>query len=117
MAYENLKAAIKQAIKQNGNQEITGNLLQSTLLSMADSIPEVVQESGDSENLVTSQKLVTDTFNDLSLKNAILNSQKVSVSLGKNLFNKNNSDNIIGYYFGNLGGLIKNDSFIITHPH
>lgn len=34
MAYENLKAAIKQAIKQNGNQEITGDTLQSTLLSM-----------------------------------------------------------------------------------
>ena len=34
MAYENLKNAIRQAIKQNGNQEITGNLLQSTLLNI-----------------------------------------------------------------------------------
>ena len=38
MAYENLKSAIKQAIKQNGNQEITGSLLQGTLLSMVDTI-------------------------------------------------------------------------------
>lgn len=38
MAYENLKAAIKQAIKQNGNQEITGNLLQSTLLNIVNAI-------------------------------------------------------------------------------
>lgn len=38
MAYENLKAAIKQAIKQNGNQEITGNLLQSTLLNVVNTI-------------------------------------------------------------------------------
>lgn len=38
MAYENLKAAIKQAIKQNGNQEITGNLLKSTLLNVVNTI-------------------------------------------------------------------------------
>ena len=38
MAYENLKAAIKQAIKQNGNQEITGPTMQSTLLSIVDNI-------------------------------------------------------------------------------
>lgn len=38
MAYENLKTAIKQAIKQNDNQEITGNLLQSTLLSVVNTI-------------------------------------------------------------------------------
>lgn len=40
MAYENLKAAIKQAIKQNGNQEITGNLLQSTLLNIINIVGE-----------------------------------------------------------------------------
>ena len=50
MAYENLKTAIKQVIKQNGNQEITGSTMQSTLLSMVDNIPEVVHESGDAEN-------------------------------------------------------------------
>lgn len=38
MVYENLKAAIKQAIKQNGNQEITGNLLQSTLLNIVNTL-------------------------------------------------------------------------------
>lgn len=42
MAYENLKAAIKQAIKQNGNQEITGNLLQSTLLNIVNNIEETM---------------------------------------------------------------------------
>lgn len=38
MDYENLKAAVRQAIKQNDNQEITGNLLQSTLLNIVDTI-------------------------------------------------------------------------------
>lgn len=38
MAYKDLKSAIEQAIKQNGNQEITGNLLQSTLLNIVDVI-------------------------------------------------------------------------------
>lgn len=38
MAYENLKDAIKQVIKQNGNQEITGNLLQSTLLNIVNTL-------------------------------------------------------------------------------
>lgn len=56
MAYENLKSAIKQAIKQNGNQEITGNLLQSTLLSMVDNIHEVVQSTGEAEDKIMSQK-------------------------------------------------------------
>ena len=56
MAYENLKSAIKQAIKQNGNQEITGNLLQSTLLSMVDNIPEIAQTTGGAEYKTMSQK-------------------------------------------------------------
>lgn len=38
MAYEELKAAIRRAIKNNDNQEITGDLLQNTLLSMVDTI-------------------------------------------------------------------------------
>lgn len=38
MAYENLKSAIEQAIKQNGNQEITGSLLQSTLLNIVNTL-------------------------------------------------------------------------------
>lgn len=66
MAYENLKSAIKQNIKQNGNQEITGSILQNTLLSMVDNIPEIVQESGDAEDMVMSQKVVSDKFADLS---------------------------------------------------
>lgn len=40
MAYENLKNAVKTAIKQNGNQEITGNLLQSTLLNIVNTVGE-----------------------------------------------------------------------------
>lgn len=38
MAYENLKNAIKQVIKQNGNQEIIGQLLQSTLINIVETI-------------------------------------------------------------------------------
>lgn len=38
MAYEELKAAIRRTIKNNDNQEITGDLLQNTLLSMVDTI-------------------------------------------------------------------------------
>lgn len=36
--YKNLKEAIKQVIKQNGNQEITGQLLQTTLLNIVNTI-------------------------------------------------------------------------------
>lgn len=36
--YATLKAAISTAIKQNGNEEITGQVLQTTLLSMVDSL-------------------------------------------------------------------------------
>ena len=68
MAYENLKNAIKQVIKQNGNQEITGPILQSTLLSMVDNIPEVVQELGEAEDKVMSQKAVSDKLSHLSNK-------------------------------------------------
>lgn len=38
MDYKNLKSAIKQAIKQNNNQEITGDLLQSTLLNIVNTL-------------------------------------------------------------------------------
>ena len=36
--YTTLKAAVQDAIKQNGNNEITGNLLQSTLIAMIASL-------------------------------------------------------------------------------
>ncbi len=36
--FATLKAAIAAAIKQNGNNEITGNLLQQQLLAMVDSL-------------------------------------------------------------------------------
>lgn len=94
MAYENLKTAIKQAIKQNSNQEITGNLLQSTLLSMVDTIgtsvdaeltkklnkENIVQESGDAEDKVMSQKVVSSKFNDLIDKSKELEYKKADVS-------------------------------------
>ena len=62
MAYENLKAAIKQAIKNNNNQEITGDLLQSTLLNIVNTIgadykflgiasPSTVPPTSEEENL------------------------------------------------------------------
>lgn len=72
MAYENLKSAIKQVIKQNGNQEITGRILQSTLLSVVDNIPEVVQESGEAEDKVMSQKAVSIKFSDLENRLVVL---------------------------------------------
>nr|DAP41236.1 MAG TPA: rhamnogalacturan/acetylesterase-like protein [Caudoviricetes sp.] len=64
MAYENLKTAIKQAIKQNGNQEITGSIMQSTLLSIADNMHEVAQESGEADDKVMSQKAITAAIAD-----------------------------------------------------
>ena len=70
MAYENLKNAIKQVIKQNGNQEITGPILQSTLLSMVDNVPEVVQESGEAEDKDMSQKEVSDKLDNLALEDS-----------------------------------------------
>lgn len=71
MAYENLKTAIRQAVKQNGNQEITGNLLQSTLLSIVDALViEIAQELGNTENKVISQKALTELslLGNISLK-------------------------------------------------
>lgn len=68
MAYENLKSAIKQAIKNNNNQEITGSILQSTLLSMIDNIPEIVQELGFDKNKVISQKAVSSKLDNLAFE-------------------------------------------------
>lgn len=98
MAYEDLKAAIKQAIKQNNNQEITGNLLQATLLSIVDNLgnnkaeksdvtaelakkfdkANVVQETGNATEKVISQKVITSVIN--SIKTAI--NDKLSKSEG-----------------------------------
>ena len=44
--YNNLKDAIKQVIKQNGNQEITGNVLQNSLISMINSLGDGYQFIG-----------------------------------------------------------------------
>ena len=70
MAYENLKNAIKQVIKNNNNHEITGSIMQSTLLGIVDNIHEVVQEYGEAEDKVMSQKAVSDKLSDLSKNKA-----------------------------------------------
>lgn len=44
--YATLKSAIRAAIKQNGNNEITGNLLQAQLLSMINSLGDGYQFMG-----------------------------------------------------------------------
>lgn len=44
--YATLKAAIQAAIKQNGNNEITGNLLQAQLLSIINSLGSGYQFMG-----------------------------------------------------------------------
>ena len=68
MAYEELKNAIKQVIKQNGNQEITGSTMQNTLLSMVNNIPEVVQTIGESVYSVMSQKAVNNEIDDVNAR-------------------------------------------------
>ena len=87
MAYENLKNAIKQVIKQNGNQEITGSVLQNTLLSMTDNIHEVVQSTGEAEDKVMSQKATTDAIQtaiifDVSVYNNGAVFESISALLG-----------------------------------
>ena len=44
--YETLKAAIAAVIKQNGNNEITGNALQQQLLAMVNSLGVAYQYAG-----------------------------------------------------------------------
>lgn len=70
MAYEELKAAIKQAIKNNNNQEITGNLLQNTLLSIVNTISMTVggnvNNNPDEEDLTS--KIGPNNREVLSLK-------------------------------------------------
>jgi hypothetical protein len=94
MAYENLKSAIKQVIKQNGNQEITGSTMQSTLLSMVDNIPEVVQSTGEAEDKVISQKVVSSELR--GLKGLVLldgaSSYDIAVLSNFKYFNQYNKD-------------------------
>ena len=81
--YNNLKTAIKQVIKRNGKQEITGNILQSALLAMVNSIgenyqyvgiatPELDPGSPDQNVMyITSQSGVYANFNNLQVENEI----------------------------------------------
>lgn len=89
MAYENLKDAIKQVIKQNNNKEITGPTMQSTLLSIVDSIPEIVQEPGGSEDKVMSQKAVSAKLNSLVSETsaAMVNANVTVDSIPENTIN------------------------------
>ena len=81
--YNNLKTAIQQVIKQNGKQEITGDILRSTLLAMVNSIgknyqyvgiatPELDPGSPDQNAMyITSQNGVYANFNNLQVENEI----------------------------------------------
>lgn len=81
--YNNLKTAIQQVIKQNGKQEITGDILQNTLLAMVNSIgenyqyvgiatPELDPGSPDQNVMyITSQNGVYANFNNLQVENEI----------------------------------------------
>ena len=67
MAYENLKSAIKQAIKQNSNQEITGDLLQSTLLSMVDETAAEIETTAEIATAAAKPSVLTaDVFKSTS---------------------------------------------------
>ena len=108
MAYENLKSAIKQAVKQNGNQEITGSTMQSTLLSMVDNIPEVVQEFGTAEDKVISQKVVSSELRGLKglvlLDGASLADRDVLANFKYfNLYNKDLGEIRIGTVYNTDG--------------
>nr|UWG75103.1 MAG: hypothetical protein [Bacteriophage sp.] len=46
MAYDQIKESIKAVIKENGNYEITGNVLQTVLLSMVDTLGQEYQFLG-----------------------------------------------------------------------
>ena len=46
MAYDQIKESIKAVIKENGNYEITGNVLQAVLLSMVDTLGQEYQFLG-----------------------------------------------------------------------
>ena len=47
--YETLKSAIQQVVKTNGNKEITGALLQQSLLAMINSLGSGYQFAGVAE--------------------------------------------------------------------
>lgn len=99
MAYENLKNAIRQTIKQNGNQEITGNLLQNALLNIVNAISEIiVQELGNAEDKAVSQKTVSDKLKSLQ-------DTKVDKEEGKSLI-----ENEVKEYFR----VIENEEFIMA---
>lgn len=68
----------------------------------------VVQEAGDSETEVMSQKATTKKLTELT-------SQVVFKSLSKNLFNKESKDNVTGYYIGVYGNLAANNSYTVSH--
>ena len=102
MSLKTLKDSIKQAIKQNGNQEITGDTLQNTLLSMVDE-----QESHIGYDVFTgiiSPNLVS--VNDFSYDP---NDYSISVNINMtelNLF-RSNGERVKTIKFSSAPGLIK----------
>ena len=117
MAYENLKSAIKQAIKQNGNQEITGNLLQSTLLNIVNVIgaEDKLNELSSISDKAIHTFLFCDSFQELvnasnctvKNENKILgyNGNEIEISGFKTWVIKNdlgtNKNMYVKCYFGN----------------
>lgn len=123
MAYEDLKAAIKQAIKQNGNQEITGDLLQSTLLNIVNIIEKtvktdvdkkidkasIVQESGTAIDKIMSQGASINSL--LSIDN-ILQLDDLQIA---NINILDPSTLIDNTFINNVGVLTKGDTnYLVT---
>lgn len=110
MAYENLKSAIKQAIKNNNSQEITGDLLQSTLLSIVNTLGifEIVQTTGKAEDKVMSQKATSIELDKKANANDVNNSiQELDKKLNRNLLAIEFDDQT-----GDLNAIIGQDSTI-----
>ena len=57
MAYDSLKALIRQYIKTNGEQEITGQILQNVLVEMVNQYPST--DGYATQSWVTSQGYIT----------------------------------------------------------
>ena len=95
-----LKAAIKQAIKANDNKEITGELMQSTLLSIVDAFVENKDTTtiinGDVTNLPDNEDLTSDSQNRLKFANRSLSSKNTKgfKILRKDDFSLDSSDTI-----------------------
>lgn len=76
----------------------------------------IVQDTGDDENVVMSQKATTDKLTELENNIILFNSNK---NIGKNRFNKDSMYNILSSVINGNGDILTHDtysSFIVTHP-